>query len=159
MPFQKLVNANQAPAVAGDSASLNPRATFLAGEGSLVSGATGVTVAAFAWATAAGLVSNAGAGAPSGFVGRENQAMVVAYLAEGSNFIPQGRPITLYTGGDFWAVSNTAATIGQKVFASLTTGSVSTGAAGATIAGSVETKWFVGSAGAVGDLIKITTWN
>ena len=159
MPFQRQVNANQAPAVAGDSASLNPRATFLAGEGTLVTGATGATVAAFAWATAAGLVSNAGAGAPSGFVGRENQAMVVAYLAEGSNLIPQGQPITLYTSGDFWAVSNTAATIGQKVFASLTTGSISTGAAGATIAGSVETKWFVGSAGAVGDLIKITTWN
>lgn len=159
MPFQRQVNTNQAPAIAGDSASLNPRSTLLAGESALVTGAAGVTVAAFAWATAAGIVSNTGTGAPSGFVGRENQAMITVFLAEGSNLIPQGQPITLFTSGDFWAVSNTAATIGQKVFASLTTGSVSTGAAGATIAGSVETKWFVGSAGAVGELIKITTWN
>lgn len=159
MPFQKQVNNQQAPAVAGDAASLNPRSTYLAGEGALVAGTTGVTVALFAWATAAGIVSNAGTGAPSGFVARENQALITAYLAEGSNLIPQGFDVTLFTAGDFWAVTTTIATVGQKVFANNTTGAISTGAAGATIAGSTETKWFVGSAAAVGELIKITTWN
>ena len=159
MPFQKQVNYQQAAAVAGDAASLNPRSTYLAGEGSLVSGATGVTVGLFAWATAAGIVSNAGAGVPSGFVGRENQALITAFLAEGSNLIPTGSPVTLFTAGDFWAVTTTVATVGQKVFANNTTGAISTGAAGATIAGSTETKWVVRDAAAVGELIKMTTWN
>lgn len=159
MPFQKQVNIQQAPAVAGDGASLNPRSTYLAGEGALVTGASGVTVALFAWATAAGIVSNAGSGVPQGFVARENQALITAFLAEGSNLIPHGQDITLFTAGDFWAVTATAATVGQKVFASNTTGAISTGAAGATIAGSTETKWTVGSVGAVGEIIKITTWN
>lgn len=159
MPFQKTVNTNQAPGIAGDSASLNPRTSYLAGEGELVTGASGATVGMFAWATAAGLVSNTGSGVPSGFLARENQAMITAYLGESSNLIPQGQPVTLFTAGDFWAVTTTVATRGQKVFANNTTGAIATGAAGATIAGFTETAWKVGSAGAAGEVIKITTWS
>ena len=43
-----------------------------------------------------------------------------------------------------------AATVGQKIFAKLSDGSVTTGAAGATISGYVETKFVVGSAAAAG---------
>ena len=41
MPFQKTVNAHQAPAVAGDFASANPHTVMLAGEGTLVNRHTG----------------------------------------------------------------------------------------------------------------------
>ena len=58
MPFQKVVNSYQAPAVAGDFASTNPNASMLAGEGALVAGDSGVTVGVFAWADADGKVSN-----------------------------------------------------------------------------------------------------
>lgn len=157
MSFQSQVNLQPAPAVAGAFASANPRAVLLAGPGAVVAGATGVTVGAFAWVTN-GVALNSGAGVPSGIVHRGNQALITTFLAETSNSVPQGLPLTVYTQGDFWMQTGTIATVGQKVFASLTTGQVQTGAAGATIAGYIETKWFVASAGAVNELIKITTW-
>ena len=49
MGFQTTVNLQQAPAVAGDFATANPRASFPAGEGQYVAGASGVTVGRFAW--------------------------------------------------------------------------------------------------------------
>ena len=47
--FQKQVNLTPAPAVAGDFASTNPRASVPAGPGGLVAGLTGVIVGQFAW--------------------------------------------------------------------------------------------------------------
>jgi hypothetical protein len=158
MPFQTSINAQQATAVEGDFASANPRASVVAGEGSLVTGTGGVTVGRFGWADANGVVLNAGAGAPTGFVHREMQALITAYLGASSMVVPAGMPITLMSAGDFWAKTLTVATIGQKVFTSNTTGDVKTGAAGATITGYTETKWFVDSAAAANELIKISTW-
>ena len=163
MAFQQSVGIAFAPAQAGDFASANPRASVLAGAGSLVAGASGVTVGLFAWANSAGLVSNAGSGAPTGFVHRESNASITAWLGTSGNLIQPGREITLHQAGDFWAVTTTTYTKGQKVFASLTTGQIATGAAGATITGFIETKWVVGmptlnATGAAGELIKISTW-
>lgn len=159
MGFQKQVYIEPAAAVAGDFASSNPRSTVLAGPGTLVADADGVTVGRFAWADADGLVSNAGAGVPTGFVHREQQGVITIWLAESAMIVPQGLGVTLHNLGDFWAATKTVATIGQKVFASNTDGTISTGAAGDTIAGSTETDWFVASAGAIGSLIKITSTN
>lgn len=156
--FQSVINQYPAPAVEGDFASANPNASLLAGEGALVTGTSGVTVGRFAWAVA-GVVSNAGSGVPSGFVHREGQASIVTWLAESSMLIQAGREITLMTRGDFWARTSTVATVGQKVFASLTTGQVQTGAAGATITGYIETPFVVGSAAAANELVMIGTWS
>lgn len=169
--FQTQVNYQPAPAVAGDFASANPRSVVLAGPGSLVAGTNGVTVGVFAWAASSGtadpstgetdfynIVSNAGSGVPTGFVHREQQALITVWLQAATMVIPQGLPVVLNSAGDFWAATATTATVGQKVFASNTTGAISTGTAGATIAGSTETKWYVMSAGAVGELIKISSW-
>ncbi|USA53862.1 hypothetical protein NDN13_01330 [Acinetobacter sp. C32I] len=157
MGFQKQVQLQQAPAVAGDFASNNPRAALLAGEGALVAGATGAVVGRFAWAVN-GVVSNAGSGKPQGFIHRENQALITTWLDEASNVIPQGLSLTIHVAGDFWAQTLTNATVGQKVYASLTTGDVKTEAAGATVAGYIETDWLVASAASANELIKITTW-
>lgn len=159
MGFQKQVYIEPAAAVAGDFASSNPRSTVLAGPGALVADTAGVTVGRFAWADANGKVTNAGTGVPTGFVHREQQGVITIWLAEATMVIPAGLGVTLHNPGDFWAATKTVATIGQKVFASNTDGTISTGAAGATIAGSTETDWFVASAGAVGALIKITSTN
>ena len=159
MTFQAQVNLQPAPAVEGDFASANPRATVLAGAGALVAGAAGLTTGRFAWADVNGLTSNVGSGVPTGFVGRKMQALITVFLAESGNLIPTGLAISLFSQGDFWVrVTVAVATKGQKAFASNTDGTVQTGAGGATIAGYTETKWFVASAGAVGELIKITTW-
>lgn len=159
MGFQKQVYIEPAAAVAGDFASSNPRSTVLAGPGALVADTAGVTVGRFAWADANGKVTNAGTGVPTGFVHREQQGVITIWLAESTMVIPAGLGVTLHNLGDFWAATKTVATIGQKVFASNTDGTISTGAAGDTIAGSTETDWFVASAGAVGALIKITSTN
>lgn len=161
--FQQSVNLQQAAAVAGDFASANPRASVVSHEGTLVAGPDGVVVARFAWADGSGLVSNAGAGAPTGFVHRrQGAALITDYLAETSNLIPQGFEVTLMRTGDYWVNHITdAATVGQKVFASLATGEIRTAAAGAVVADFIETDFFVtgfpvGGTGAVGELIVIS---
>lgn len=158
MGFQKTINIQPAPAVEGDFASANPRASVLAGPNAFIADTAGVTVGRFAWADADGKVANAGSGAPTGFVHREQQALITEWLGATSMLVPEGLPITLHNEGDFWVKTLTVATVDQKVFASLTTGEVKTDAAGATVAGYVETTFKVGSAGAANELIKITTW-
>lgn len=158
MGFQKQVNRQQSPAIAGDFASANPRASMLATEGVLVAGSAGVTVGAFAWADANGVVTNAKATGRVGFVHRDQQATITTWLAESGNTIQAGRNITLMVGGDFWAKFADGATIGQKVFSSDTDGTVKAATAGATVAGYTETAFKVASTAAAGELAQITTW-
>ena len=129
MGFQKQVNLTPAPAVAGDFASSNPRATVLAGPGGLVAGALGVTVGKFAWVDDNGAtVQSFGTAtkAPDGFVHREQQALIQAYLAESSMNVPQGFPVVLHNEGDFWAklAGDNAATIGAAIYADYSNGDV-----------------------------------
>ena len=156
--FQNAINQYPAPGVEGGFASTNPHATFTAGEAALVAGTNGLTVGRFAWAVD-NVASNAGTGAPSGFVNRDGQASITTWLGQASNLIQSGREVTLMVAGDFWARTSTAATRGQKIFASLTTGQVQTGAAGATISGYVETPFKAGSACEANELVKISTWS
>ena len=155
MSFQNTVNIYPAPAVEGDFASSNPRASVLSPEGGFVAGANGATVARFAWVAADGrTVNNYGVApkAPNGFIHREQQALITAYLAEKSNVIPAGFGVTLHNEGDFWAeVTGSAAVIGDSVYADYVTGEV-------TAVGGVLTNFKFASAASVGELAKITTW-
>lgn len=127
--FQRQVNLAQAPAVAGDYASANPRVSMLAGEGALIAGALGVTVGRFARATVAGVVSNAWAAATRlGFVHREQQAVITAFADEYGTVVPAGKIITLMTKGDFWGLFAAGATYGQKVYAAYADGALSAAA-------------------------------
>ena len=146
MGFPSRVNVVQAPAVAGDPASTNPRFTVDAGPGSLVAGPAGVTVGYFAWATSNGLadpstgetdfyniVSNSGVSTPTGFVGRrQGDALITQFLADSTMVIPQGLEVTLYSGGDFWTVNNgaTSTAPNQKAYANYATGAVTFAATG-----------------------------
>lgn len=154
--FPRLLNSDMPVGLEGDFCSGNIHQSVIAGEGQFVVGTGGLTVGRFAWADGTGKVTNAGTGAPTGFVHREMAAVIVAYLGTNSMLIQPGQPCTLMRSGDYWAKTTTLATLGQKVFASNTTGQIATGAAGATIAGFTETLFSVFSAGAVGDLIKIS---
>lgn len=162
MGFQKQVNLQQAPAVAGDFASNNPRAAKVAGEGALVAGEGGVIVGRFAWVVN-GVVTNSGTGKPHGFVHRSNNALITEWLGESSNVIPQGLPVTLFNAGDFWAVPTMPCLPGWFVFASPSTGEVYAGSDPNTPpADFVETGFIVGDATYTGtfpnELVKITTW-
>ncbi|MDK1195308.1 hypothetical protein QMW88_04060 [Cronobacter dublinensis] len=156
--FQRTINQCPSPGIEGGVASTNPYATFLADEGALVAGNDGLTVARFAWVTD-GVASNTGTGAPAGFVHRDGQASIVDWLGAASMLIQPGREVTLMVAGDFWARTATAATRGQKIFAVLADGTIKTGAAGATVAGAVETPFFAGSTCDAGELVKISTWS
>jgi hypothetical protein len=131
--FQAQVNQYPAPAVEGDFASDNPAASVVAGPGQFVAASNGVIVGRFAWADANGLVSNAGTGAPTGFVHRDLQALNFNLLSQATMVVPEGYPITLMSAGDFWARCTGPAAKGQKIFASLADGSLIADAAGSTV--------------------------
>ncbi|RVT95244.1 hypothetical protein EOD42_16800 [Rhodovarius crocodyli] len=140
MPFQTQVNLTQAPAVEGDFASANPRFTYNAGEGQIVAGPLGVTVGRFVWVDPSGTTAtNYGSGPVAGFIHREQQGLITTFLAESSMLIRPGMPVTVMTGGDFWARSATGGIIGQKVYANYATGVITTGATGSPPSGAVTT--------------------
>jgi len=70
--------------------------------------------------------------------------------------INAGMEVALYTSGEFMVRAPATVTIGQKAFASTTDGSINFAAAGATVAGSTETKFFAWTAGATGDIVIIS---
>lgn len=145
------VNVLQAPAVAGDFCSHNPRWSVNAGPGGLVAGVGGVTVGRFAWWDNVNhdVVLNSGAGAPTGFVHREQQALITAFLGNASNVVPQGFGITLMSGGDFWAKNDgsTTALVGQKAYAALADGKISFAATGSPTQGASVTASIAASTG------------
>lgn len=157
MTLQKKIGFDQAFAIQGDRASLNPviyaAYTPLAEEP--------VSIGTFVWAgtDAEKQVKQSGSGLPVGFVERWHVVPIADLTDEASLIIPAGFAVTVARRGDFWAVSSTAATIGQKVFAVLANGTIKTGAAGATVAGAVETSYVVKTAGDAGDLIMISNWD
>lgn len=97
-----------------------------------------------------------GAGtAVMGFVARVQMYPNYLLNSQGTLTVPSGSALSVAVRGDFYAISKTEATIGQKVFASTTDGSISTGAASGSVPGSVETDFTVKRGGAAGELIVI----
>lgn len=146
MGFPRQVNVQAAPAVAGDFCDANPRSTVDAGQGSFVAGASGLVIGAFAWVDALTnrIANSFGAGAPTGFVQRDQQALITAYLADNSMVIPPGYPCTLFNAAGFWVLNagSTTSAIGNKAYANNSNGSVSFGPTGtppaaASVTGSI----------------------
>ncbi|AGQ31611.1 hypothetical protein M495_14380 [Serratia liquefaciens ATCC 27592] len=160
MSFQKSVSVYSGVGQAGQPASNSPIIAAAGGPGAFQAGTSGLIMARFAWRNATNplLLDNTGTGKPVGFV-QNNANATIGYLQGNSMTIPSGREASPIVGGDFWAISATAATVGQKVFAVLADGTLKTGAAGATISGAVETDWFVASPAAIGDVLVISTWS
>lgn len=165
MGFQTAVNLNPPIGVEGEFASVSNTHNVLASTAQLYAGDDGVTIGRFAYANiATGETTNVKPADLTnyavGFAGRgSNVAVIYTWLAESSMVIPKGFGVTLFDRGDFFVKTTTAATVGQAVFASDTTGEIATGATGATIAGFTEVPLFkVGSIGAVGSLIKISAF-
>lgn len=161
MSFQKTVNINPPLGVVGTFASIGVSHTALAGVEQFVAGTAGVVISRFAWCdTIDGTVQNAKptdtTNWVNAFIERDTNIAVIGYQGQYSMTIPVGFPVSAYDRGDFFVVSTTAATVGQKVFASDTDGTLATGAAGATVAGFTETNFTVAKSGAVGVVIKIT---
>ncbi|AOR76334.1 structural cement protein Gp24 [Novosphingobium resinovorum] len=158
--FQTSVARNLALGMPGDFATANPYSSVPALSGELTAGPLGVLIAAWAWADdTTGVVTNAKPGSNAnrqGFVGLKQRAVITGYMAESTMTINAGMEVTLYNGGDFFVRATATVTIGQKVFVNTTTGAITFAAAGATVAGSEEKKFFAMTAGVSGDVIIIS---
>lgn len=173
MPFQTTVRSDPAPAFDGDWASANPHTSMLIpgnGDPALASytawrvGAGGVVVGRFAFANlSTGEVTSAQPGVAAnlqrvGFIGRDQPVIIQGFLSGDGLTLYQGQEVDIMDGCDVWTRFPNGGTLGQKVFASTTTGqAIGTAAAGGTVAGAVETRWFLDSPVANGDLGKIST--
>lgn len=162
--FQRIVNRQPAPAIEGDFADSNPRSVMQAGPGGLIAGPLGVTAGRFAWVdTVTGIVTNAQpvAGPNAlriGFVTIHQSALNVNWPSTASGLAVQGgQEITVHEAAGVWVKFAAAANTNQKVFVNTADGTVQAGAAGAAIAGAVETPFFVNSVAAAGEVAKIST--
>lgn len=136
--FQTQVKRQPAPAVEGDFASSNPRASVLqtVPGGYKVAPGQSVRVGYFAWAGQDGLVYSssaaAGAGAIVGFVGRQANTpsvVITAFLGESRMTLEAGMPCTLFDAGEFWA-SLPGAAANAAIYATAGTGQPTTTAGG-----------------------------
>jgi hypothetical protein len=133
MGFPRVVNVQAAPAVLGDFCDSNPRSTVDSGAGAFVAGPNGLTVGLFCWADPTNTqLNNYGAGAPTGFVHRDQTALITAFLAEESLVIPAGYQATAFNAGGFWVLNSgtTTSAINQVAYANNATGAVTFAAAG-----------------------------
>jgi hypothetical protein len=148
--FQTSVKVAQAPAIAGDWASANPRFMFNAGPFGLVAGAAGVNVGRFAWVTfppdgdgAPSVVNSFGSGAPDGLVHREQQGLITGYLSESANTIYPGAAMALAAWADMWVKNDdtVVAYPGMTVYADVTSGK-----AKLALSGTTATTWAITAA-------------
>lgn len=147
MPFQTVINDQQAPAVAGDFASCNPFANVLAGPGALVAPAGGLRVGNFFWVGPAGQTSQSFvAGWQVAFLGRNEQALITEFLGEATMVVPEGFMITGFVEGDFWANFEAGATVGQLVWADPNDGQPLSGATAPALASGTARAGFSGTA-------------
>lgn len=157
MAFQKTVNTYPGIGIPGAYAAINPIVSTA--KGYVASAAC--NIGGFVWADAdkdkEGCVKPTGTGRPLGFAVREI-TNPLGIDVEASNVVPVGYPVSVEVKGDFFAVTLTKATVGQKVFAVLADGTIKTGDAQATVEGAVETDFEVIQAGSANDVIIISNW-
>lgn len=168
--FQTQVGGLPAPAIEGDFATTNPRFNVLAGPGGLVAGSLGVTVGRFVWLDYSGIdpdnaptiVNNFGSGAPDGFIHREQQGLITAFLTGSGMLVPAGFGVTAFSGGDFWVKNNgaTAAQIGQKCYANNSDGTASFAATGTpssfNVTGAIAAGQAVVTGSIAGNILTVT---
>ncbi len=159
--FQNHVEIYPARGRAGQPASTNPIIAAAGGQDTFRSGANGAVMARFCWRDATNpiLVNNTGTGKPLGFVFNNGTATLERVTDTASMSIRAGMAVTPIVKGDFLAVSTTAVTVGQKVFAVLADGTIKTDAPGATVAGAVETDWCAVESVAAGEVFIMSTWS
>lgn len=157
MTFQQTVNTYPGIGIPGAYAAINPIVSTA--KGYVASAAC--NIGGFVWADA----GKEGCVKPTGTEGQRPLGFAVREITnplgidvEASNTVPVGYPVSVEVKGDFFAVTTTNATVGQKVFAVLANGTIKTEAAQALVAGAVETDFEVIQAGTAGDVIIISNW-
>lgn len=155
MAFQRTVKTYPGIGIPGAYAAINPIVSTAKDYIAIAA----CNIGGFVWAVAnkEGCVKPTGTGRPLGFAVREI-TNPLGIGVEDSNTVPVGYPVSVEVKGDFFAVTTTVATVGDKVFAVLKDGTIKTGAAQATVDGAIETDFEVIQAGAANDVIIISNW-
>lgn len=155
MALQKNVNTYPGIGIPGAYAAINPIVSTAKGYVASVA----CNIGGFVWAdpNKKGCVKPTGTGHPLGFAVREI-TNPLGIDVEASNTVPVGYPVSVEVKGDFFAVTTTAATVGQKVFAVLADGTIKTETAQKSVEGAVETDFEVIQDGAANDVIIISNW-
>lgn len=156
MAFPQIVNGEQAFGQAGDFSGHNPRTSVLPPVVSgFVAGANGVTVGRFVWSDVNGVCNNTGAGAPTGFIHRQWNALITQFLGRTSYVVPTGFMVNPFSDGEFFCVNDGAITtaVGMKAYADNGTGKVTFNVTGtpptsASVTGSVAPNVFTGAVAA-----------
>lgn len=157
--FQTQVQAYPSIGVPGERASGNPvvhRVPTPLADGNVLVGSFAFGLASDP--TTVAQASSAGAYVV-GFVERLHSQVMYDTTAEASQVILDGNSVTVAAKGDFYCKSLTTATVGQKVFASTSDGTIKTGAANATVSGYVETDFSVIVGAAIGEIVTISNWS
>lgn len=150
MSFQKSINYQQAPGVAGDFCTANPWSSYPSGEGRLVAGEGGCEVGKFAWIDKTTFtVTNKGSGAPDGFIHREGQAIIPEYMGRAGMYIAEGMGVTVLTKGDFYMQVKGDVKAGQPV---MSDAEGNPGAAG------TKTAWVFTSDATDGMVARTSSW-
>lgn len=158
---QKSVELNQPIAVAGKLCSTVMPVAATAPTGGFKAGTNGLILGRFCWrnATNTDFVDNTGTGAPLGFLILNGTGVGTDYTQEAYNEIGAGHEVAPMAKCEIWLEAPSAATVGQKVFAVLADGTYKLDAAGATVAGAIETDFIVKTSNASGALIKVSNWS
>lgn len=118
-----------------------------------------VTCGNFVWLEADGrFATGAGTAQPLGIVERVIQYFDYDGRSPGTLEIQDNMTLTVGIRGDYWVETTTAATPGQTVYARQADGAIVTGDGTSVISGATVTAWKVLTAGAAGDMIKISNW-
>jgi hypothetical protein len=166
--FQQQVYINPAIAMPGDFASSNPMNYKLSATGKMVADSAGVTIGAFAVLNAAGTVTSVPGVAPSsttriGFVHREQNGQITAFLADHGYVIAAGQPVSLWGSGDFFAnadVVTATPSRGAQIWWDTLTGHTIVGAPASPPSTTVQTPYFlIDETVAVGQTITISSNN
>lgn len=166
--FPTAIQTYPAIGVAGDKATLNP---FVYTDVNPLAGDANIQVGRFVWLDpdnepipehGSGIWMALSTGAegvkPMGLVERNHSYFNLDVKDGGTLTVEEGARLQVVKFGDMYIHAATAATAGQKVFATLTDGSAQFGAAGATVAGAVETDFVVKRGGAADSLITVSSW-
>ncbi|MBE1237487.1 hypothetical protein IHV25_07480 [Phaeovibrio sulfidiphilus] len=164
---QSFVSTAPARGIPGDSASRNPEVYAV---GNPVAWGGPVTVGRFVWlrgtagsgAPLVGATAGRSGGVPLGIVSRSlthpADDLAMTSDPEAALCVPEGTSVRVLVNGDVFALSQTAATVSQAVFAHTDGSGLSTADPGTPVEGAVETGWRVSVGGNAGDVIVISNW-
>lgn len=132
--FQTRVNRELPVGAPGDWAGANIRANVPVGPWALVAPPSGTNVGVICWADPANSIASNyyRPNSFSGFVHREQQALITAFLGIATQQIPSGLAVTAQARGDFWGIFTGGCSVGQKVYADPLTGALSGNATGSS---------------------------